>query len=71
MTWEQLINDETTEQLTEQERQVDIQILALKSKIKKLPMKEKISMGTELKRLLDKARTLCDQEIMHNKETAE
>ena len=58
-------------QLVKQAQKVDLQILALKAKIKKLPMKEKITRGTELKELLDKERTLHDQESMHNKEMIE
>ena len=43
----------------------------MKTKIKKLPTKEKIAKGVELKQLQDKARTLCDQENMCNKESTE
>ena len=53
-----IIDDETAEQLAEQVWQADLQILALKAKIKKLPMKEKIARGTKLKEILNKARTL-------------
>ena len=70
-TWEQLIDDEVVEKLATQVWQVDLQILALKAEIKKIPMKEKIARGTELKKLLDKARTLCDQESMCNKKKTE
>ena len=59
------------EQLVEQAWKADLKILALKAKNKKLPMKEKIARGTDLKELLDKARTLHDHEIMRNKETVE
>ena len=70
-TWEQLIDDETVEQLVEQVRQADLQILEMNTDIKKLPTKEKIAMGTELKEFLDKARTIHDLEIICNKEIAE
>ena len=43
----------------------------VKAEIKKLPTKEKIAKGTELKQLKDKARTLREQENMHNKEMTE
>ena len=43
----------------------------VKEDIKKLPTKEKITKGVELKQLQDKARTLRDQENMHNKEMTE
>ena len=70
-TWEQLIDDETAEQLAKQARQADLQILEMKAEIKKLPTKEKIARGTKLKNLFDKVRVLHDQEKIHNKETTE
>ena len=69
--WEQLIDNETAEQLAEQVQQEDLQVLVVKEEINKFPTKEKISKGTELKQLQDKARTLHYQESMHNKETVE
>ena len=48
-TWEQLIDDEIVEQLAKREWQEDLQILVVKAWIKKLPTKEKITKGTELK----------------------
>ena len=48
-TWEQLINDETAEQLDKQARQEYLQVLAVKAEIKKLPTNEKITKGIELK----------------------
>ena len=39
--------------------------------IKKLPTKDKIPKGVELKQLQDKARTLHEQENMRNQETTE
>ena len=49
MAWEQLIDDETIKQLSEQSWQVDLQVLAMKEEINKLPPREKISKGAELK----------------------
>ena len=51
--WKQLlqhgnIDDETAEQLAEQVRQLELQILAMKAEIKKLPIKEKIARGIEV-----------------------
>ena len=43
----------------------------MKAEIKNLPTKEKLSKDTELKQLLNKARALHDQEIMHNKKMTE
>ena len=43
----------------------------MKEKIKKFPTKEKIAKDAKLKQLLDKERTLRDQENMSNKETVE
>ena len=60
VTWEQIIDDETTKQLVEKAHQEDLHILTVKADIKKLPTKEKIAKGAELKQLLDKARALHD-----------
>ena len=71
MTWEHLIDDEIAKQLAKKAWKADLQVLVVKVEIKKFPTNEKITKGAELKKLQDKARTLHDQEIMHNKETTE
>ena len=45
--------------------------MVVKAKIKKLPIKEKIVKGAELKKLKDKERTLHKQENIRSKETTE
>ena len=69
--WEYLIDDAVAEKLFEQAGKVDLQMLALKDESKKLPMKENITWGTNLKELLDNAKMLHDQETMCNKEMTE
>ena len=71
IVWGELIEDETVEKLAEQARQVELHVLVVKTTIKKLPTKEKIAKGAELKKLQDKVRTLHEQETRHNQETAE
>ena len=51
MAWEPLIDDETVEQLVEQARQENLQVIEVKAEIKKLPTKEKIAKGAKLKQL--------------------
>ena len=45
--------------------------MAVRASIKKLPTKEKIAKGVELKKLQDKAITLHEQENMRNQEMIE
>ena len=49
VAWEQLIDDETIEQLAEWVRKEYLQVLVVKLEIKNIPTKEKIAKGVELK----------------------
>ena len=68
--WELFLKYEAMEKIKEDAWKDDLKISAVKEYMKTMPMKEKITRGTELKEILDKARTLHDQESMCNKEMA-
>ena len=68
MIWESLLEDDTGEKIKENAWQADNKITMTNPKMKKLPLKEKVTNIVEIKQLQQEVQALHDQEWTRNEE---